>query len=490
MTTVGVLGAGVAGIAVGMALRAAGIDDVVLYDRNDDIGGLWHTTDYPGLRCDIPSHLFSYTADPNPGWSRRYASGAEIAAYLQACADRWDLRARTRFATTVDRATFDGEAGEWTLELADGSTARHRVLVSATGGLTAPAIPRIEGIDEFEGPWWHASRWRHDVNLAGRTVAVVGSAASAVQVVPAVADRAASVIVYSRTPNWVVPRDDTAYDEDARSTFGDDGARRRHWRTLYRESLLWHRVFDRRPGAVEELRSIALRNMHRHIVDPELRAALTPDFDPGCKRILVSDEYYPALARPHVRLVPQAVTRLTASGVVDAAGEETAADVVVFCTGYRLGARDDGRPNVDVVAPDGRSFRAAMAARPEAYLGIVVPGFPNYFVVGGVNGSSGYGPFFLTAEIAAEFIARQTKRIVGEGLRSLEVRTDVTERYNAEIQQRLGRMSWTGDCPSFYRDGTGRIVSFFPGTFGELRRRCREARDDDFVVTVAGGGAR
>jgi len=486
VTTVGVLGAGVAGIAVGMAMRSAGVDDVVLYDRNDDVGGLWHTTDYPGLRCDIPSHLFSYTADPNAAWSHRYATGEEIAAYLRECADRWGLRERTRFATTVERARFDESAGMWELELADGTTARHRVLVSATGGLTAPSIPRVSGLDVFEGPWWHASRWRHDVALEGRSVAVVGSAASAVQVVPAVAEVAAAVTVYARTPNWVVPRDDAAYDETTREAFGDDAERRRHWRTLYRESLLWHRVFDRRPDAVEELRRIALGNMHRHIDDPLLCAALTPDFDPGCKRILVSDDYYPALARPHVRLVPHEVTALTGSGVVDASGGETPADVVVFCTGYRLGARDDGRPNVDVVAPDGRSFRSAMAARQEAYLGVAVPGFPNYFVVGGVNGSSGYGPFFLTAEIAAELIARQTVRVVTEGLRTLEVRPDVTERYNVEIQRRLGRMSWTGDCPNFYRDATGRIVSFFPGTFGELRRRCRTAPADDFVVTVAG----
>jgi len=484
VTTVGVLGAGVAGIAVGMALRAAGIDDVVLYDRNDDVGGLWHTTDYPGLRCDIPSHLFSYTADPNPAWSHRYATGAEIAAYLRSCADRWGLRERIRFATTVERATFDAAAGMWTVELADGTTAQHRVLVSATGGLTAPSIPRIDGLDRFGGPWWHASRWRHDVSLAGRSVAVVGSAASAVQVVPAVAEVAASVTVYARTPNWVVPRADAAYDEATLDSFGDDVARRRHWRTLYRESLLWHRVFDRRPDAVEELRSTALANMHRHIADPGLRAALTPDFDPGCKRILVSDDYYPALARPHVRLVPRAVTGLSETGVIDAGGDEIPADVVVFCTGYRLGAREDGRPNVDVVAPDGRSFRAAMAARPEAYLGIVVPGFPNYFVVGGVNGSSGYGPFFLTAEIAAEFIARQTTRIVTEKLRTLEIRPEVTEQYNVEIQRRLGRMSWTGDCPNFYRDATGRIVSFFPGTFGELRRRCRTAPAADFLVSA------
>ncbi len=482
MSTVGVLGAGVAGIAVGMAMRAAGIEDVVLYDRNDDVGGLWHTTDYPGLCCDIPSHLFSYTADPNPAWSHRYATGAEIAAYLQSCADRWGLRERTRFATTVERASFDVAAGEWVLELADGGTARHRVLVSATGGLTAPSIPRLDGLDRFEGTWWHASRWRHDVPLAGRSVAVVGSAASAVQVVPAVADVAGSVTVYARTPNWVVPRGNSPYEEPDRRSFGDDAERRRHWRALYRESLLWHRVFDRRPAAVAELRSAALGNLHAHITDPALRAALTPDFDPGCKRILVSDGYFPALARPHVRLVPRGVVGMTATGVVDTAGEEIPAEVVVFCTGYRLGARDDGRPTVDVVAPDGRSFRAAMAARPEAYLGVAVPGFPNYFVVGGVNGSSGYGPFFLTAEIAAEFIARQTVRLVRDDLRRLEVRAEVTERYNEEIQRRLSTMSWTGDCPNFYRDATGRIVSFFPGTFGELRRRCRTAVDEDFIV--------
>ncbi|MGF1595721.1 MAG: flavin-containing monooxygenase [Acidimicrobiales bacterium] len=483
MTAVGVLGAGLSGLAMGIELKRAGLDDFVIYDKQHDVGGTWLRNTYPGLHCDIPSHLYCYSFEPNPDWSMVYAGRAEIQAYLRTCAERWGLVDHIRFGTDVTAARYDEVEGRWALETADGEVVEHRVVVAATGGLTEPRYPRIEGLDRFEGPLWHAGAWRHDIDLAGRRVAVVGSAASAVQVVPAVADRAAEVVVFSRTPNWVMPRHNRAYgDEEKERLRSDPEAWRRLRRAQYRRSLLWQRAFKRHRWAIDELRRLGLANLRSAIDDPALIAALTPDYDPGCKRILVSDEYYPALARHHVRLVPRGVAALTPTSVVADDGTEAEVDAVVFCTGYRLGGRADGRPALDVIGPGGRELRRALAERPEAYRGIAVPGFPNYFTVCGINGAVAYAPVFLSAELETALIARLARRIVDEDLRSLEARADVTSRYSDEIQRELQDMSWTGACTNFYTDATGRVLSFFPGTVGRLRRELRSVELDDFAV--------
>ena len=471
---VGVLGAGLSGVLMGMQLRRAGIDDFVIYEKQPDVGGTWLRNTYPGLHCDIPAHLYSYSIEPNPDWSMVYAGGDEIQAYIRSCAVKHGLVDRIRFDTCVESARFDEVAGSWRLELSDGRTAHHRVLVSATGSLTEPRFPRVEGLDTFTGPLWHSAAWRHDVDLGGRRVAVVGSAASAVQVVPEVARRAAEVVVFSRTPNWVMPRGNRAYRDDERRALRSEAALRQLRRRQYREALLWYRVFRREPSGVRELREMCLANLRARIDDPALIEVLTPDYEPGCKRILVSDDYFPALARDHVRLVPHGVAALTAEAVVATDGSVSPVDAVVFCTGYRLGGRADGRPAVDVYGRGGRRLAEALAERPEAFLGVAVPGFPNYFTVCGINGSVAYGAMIASAEIQTEAIAAWAQRVLEEGLRSVEVRADATARFNEGIQAELQAMSWAGDCPSFYRDAGGRIVSFFPGTLGRMRRELRE----------------
>ncbi len=483
--TVGIVGAGLSGILMGMRLRQQGIDDIVLYEQLPDVGGTWLRNTYPGLHCDIPSHLYSYSFEPNPDWSLTFAGRAEIQAYFRRCAEKHGLIERIRFGTTVETVRYDDAAGAWDVELADGGTARHRVLVSASGGLTAPALPRIDGLDRFAGPSWHSGTWRHDVDLRGLRVAVIGSAASAVQVVPEVAEVAGTVHVFSRTPNWVLPRNNVAYDEATRAALRDPDAQRRLWLRLYRESMLWHGAFTKSARSLRLLREACLANLERSITDPALRAALTPDFDPGCKRILLSDEYYPTLARPHVHLVPHGVTGLTETGVTAEDGTHTEVDVVIFCTGYRLGGRPDGSPAFQVHGAGGTTLREAYARRgPEAWRGIAIPGFPNYFTICGVNGTVGYGPVFLSAELDTDFIARWVRRLVDDELHAIEVRDDVTHAWSEAVQAELQQMSWTGDCPNFYKDRNGRILSFFPGTIGRLRRELRDDHVEDFHVTA------
>ena len=477
------MGAGLSGVAMGMQLRRAGIDDFVIYERQPDVGGTWYRNTYPGLHCDVPSHLYSYSFEPNPDWSMVFSGQGEIQAYIRACAEKYDLIQQTRFATTVDAARYDADRGAWHVEISGGDTSQHRVLVSATGGLTGPRFPRIEGLRDFGGPLWHSGAWRDDVDLTGTHVAVVGSAASAVQVVPAVADRAARVTVFSRTPNWVMPRYNRHYTPDEQDRFRtDERAVQAVRRQQYRMSLLWYQAFQKKPSAIEKLRRAGLSNMRKSIDDPALIEALTPDYEPGCKRILVSDDYYPALAKDHVQLVPQGVSALTPDSVVAVDGSTTKVDVVIFCTGYRLGGRDDGSPAVEVYGRDGRRLAEVMARRAAAYRGIAIPGFPNYFTVCGVNGVVSYTSLFASAELETELIASLASRLIGEDLTSIEARPDITLDYTDTVQAELADMSWTGNCTNFYRDREGRVVSFFPGTLGRMRRELRNLDDAELSI--------
>lgn len=484
-TTVGVLGAGISGVLMGMQLRRAGIDDFVIYEKQPDVGGTWLRNTYPGLHCDIPSLLYSYSFEHNPSWSMIYAGRREIQAYVRACAEKYDLIERIRFGTEVEAARYDEDTAHWTLELADGSSVRHRMLVSATGGLTDGRLPRIDGIDTFRGPLWHSSGWRDDVDLSGLRVAVVGSAASAVQVVPEVAKVAAGVVVFSRTPNWVMPRNNRAYRDDELAAMRTPEGLRRARRPLYRDALRWYKAFRKESTGTAELREICLGNLRRSIADPALIAALTPDYEPGCKRILVSDEYYPALALEHVELVPHGVDALTEDAVVASDASAHPVDVVIFCTGYRLGGRADGRPALEVHGRGGRRLVDHLAGKPEAYRGMALPGFPNYFTVCGINGTVAYGSVTASAELETEVIAGFAGRLARGEFRSVEVRADVTSSWSESVQQELSQMSWSGDCPNFYRDANGRIVSFFPGTVGRMRRELRALDDAEFILEPA-----
>ncbi len=483
--TVGILGAGLSGLAMAIRLRQVGIEDFTIYERVTDVGGTWLRNTYPGLHCDIPSHLYCFSFEPNPDWSMVYAGQAEIQAYLRRCAEKYGLIDRIRFGIDARTARFDPDAGSWTIETSTGERHTHRVLVQATGGLTAPRLPRIDGLSTFDGLAWHSGAWRHDVDLSDCRVGVIGSAASAVQVVPHVADNAKEVHVFSRSPNWVIPRANRFYSDTEKTEFRDERSWNRLRRQLYRSSLLWYRAQKRWTSGIGELRGLTLENIRASIDDPDLVDALTPDYEPGCNRILVSDDYYAALARPHVTLVPHGVTRLTRTGIVAADGTETEVDVVIYCTGYRIGGREDGRAAIDVTGPDDLPLAATLAERPEAYYGVAIPGFPNFFVINGINGTPGYTSLFNTAELHAEFVATLTRRLVDEQLHAIEARPDATAAYNRRIQAELQQMSWSGNCRNFYLNRDGRNTTFFPGTLGRMRRELRASETlDGFEFTA------
>ncbi|MEA3214755.1 MAG: hypothetical protein QOJ19_911, partial [Acidimicrobiia bacterium] len=450
-STVGILGAGLSGVLMAMQLRRAGVDAFTIYEKQPDVGGTWLRNRYPGLHCDIPAHLYSYSFEPNPNWSMVYAGQPEIQAYIRSCAEKYNLVEHLRPDTCVEAARYDEDRARWALELASGEEATHRMVVSATGGLTEARLPRIPGLDTFAGPMWHSASWRDDVDLKGQRVAVIGSAASAVQVVPEVARRAAEVVVFSRTPNWVMPRGNRHYTQEEQEAARSDAAMRRIRRHQYREAMLWYGAYRKNASAIKQLREICLANLHGAIDDPVLIEALTPDYEPGCKRILVSDDYYPALAQDHVQLIPHGVEALTADSIVASDGSKTPVDVVIFSTGYRLGGRAEGGPALHVFGRAGQRLSEALGRQPEAYRGIAIPGFPNYFTICGVNGTVAYGSLIASAEVQTEVIARWAGRLLDGDVHSVEVRADASKEFNKGIQAELQNMSWTGDCPNFYR---------------------------------------
>jgi len=470
---VAVVGAGFGGIGLGMALRSAGWTDpaeLTILDRADGVGGVWRANTYPGAACDVPSHLYSFAAEPGTEWSRRFAPQPDILRYLERLTREHGLPPHLRLGTEVTEARWDEERRAWRLS-AGGDWIEADVLVPACGQLSRPARPNLPGLDRFPGPVFHSAEWDHDVDLAGKRVAVIGTGASAIQFVPAIADRVAELRVFQRSAPHVIPKPDRAY---GRRRPGRRAAARAFWTAFFELGALG--LTSLRTAALPfRLASAALRRLQ--VPDPELRARLTPDHPIGCKRILISSNYYPTLSRPHVHLVTEAIAEVTATGLRTADGTEHPADVIILGTGFR--ATDFLAP-MKVFGPGGRELSQEWRDGARAHLGITVPGFPNLFLLYGPNTNLGSGSIVAMLECQIGYV-RQAVELLRRGVRTLTVRPEVAERYDEEIQRRLAGTVWTG-CRSWYRTASGRIVNNWPGTVAEYARRTRRFEVDEYEV--------
>lgn len=476
---VAVLGAGVSGILMAIKLLKAGIRTFVVFERADAVGGTWQQHTYPGLCCDVPSHVYSYSFALNPDWSRIFPEQAELRDYFHRCAHEFGVLPFVRLSTPVAAARFDEADGTWTIELANGEKATFDFVISALGFLNKPELPDIPGRESFRGPSWHSAHWDGTVDLANKRVVVVGSAASAVQIVPEVAKVAAHVSVFQRTPNWIVPRRNMPYTEAQKERFRKFPALMRLHRWLlylYSHQLLAGFLGNRR--ILDRMRAEALAHMHAHIHDPAMRKALTPSFEPGCKRMLVTDDFYPALLRSNVELITAGIERIDEDAVVTREGRRVPADVIIFCTGYKM-------PNyagpVPVEGRDGKTLAAHMDRFPEAYRGVAVPGFPNFFMINGPNGPLGYTSVIMPAEIQTSYIIRMIKRSRDRGLRWIDVKESVSRRYNDQIQAKLRKSSLGGDCLSYYHDTQGRVWTFYPGSAHRMWWEFRHCGLSDYI---------
>jgi cyclohexanone monooxygenase len=475
---VAVLGAGFGGLTLAHRLAQDGIDDVVLFERDSGVGGTWRANSYPGAACDVPSHLYSLSTAPNPQWSKAYAAQPEILRYIEDCYDRLDVRRKVRPSTDIVAAAWSEDDTCWHLRDRNGEHFEASVVVSAVGMFHTPSVPAIPGLEEFTGTRFHSARWDHDSDLTGRRVAVVGTGASAIQVVPAIVDRVAHLDLYQRTAPWVLPRNDPPYTPEQQHVFTaqpDEAAR--HRQGLYDMFEETTAFLSGDPGA-EAIANVARGYLERKVADPTLRAKLTPDYPFGCTRTLISSDYYPAVQCDHVDLLTAGIERITPTGIRTADGIERPADVIVLCTGFRAAEYLCG---VEVLGRNGTSIHAHWGSTPRAYHGIVVPGFPNFFMMYGPNTNQGGNSILLILEAQAEFVADALDATRAAGASSIEVSVGAMARYERELEHDLRGTVWAQGCTSYFHNATGQIVTQLPHTSGWYREATTQINRDDFT---------
>ena len=470
-----VIGAGFGGLGVARALREVGIEDVTVLERAEDVGGVWRENTYPGAACDVPSPLYSWSWALNPRWSRRYAGQREILDYLRGAARAEGLLDLVRCGQAVTEARYDEQRAVWSVRTDDGTTYEADVVVSAVGQLSEPLVPDLPGVDSFAGPSFHSARWRDDVPLAGRRVAVVGTGASAVQLVPGIVDEVGAMTVFQRTPTWVLPR----LDPERRRRSLRRLRTERRW--IFRLTEVYNRALGGRSVVSRPLmgliRAVARTHLRRQVPDPDLRRALTPVDPVGCKRLLFSSTWFPALAREHVEVVSQPVTAVEPTGVRTRDGRLHEADVLVWGTGF---AATDFLRSVRVVGRDGVELAEVWAERPAAYLGVAVPGFPNLFCVYGPHTNLGGSSIIAMLEAQAGWIAQVTRRLADTRAHAAEVRPEALARFDAELEDRLGDSAWAR-CESWYQRG-GRVSTNWPGLVAEYEDRLARVAWTDLEV--------
>jgi cation diffusion facilitator CzcD-associated flavoprotein CzcO len=464
-----VVGAGFAGLGMAITLEEDGEHDFLVVEQGSDVGGTWRDNTYPGAACDVPSQLYSFSFAPNPDWSMSFSPQPEILAYLRRVARESGVLDRFVFDTTVEDARWDDESRRWLVTTSAGRVTA-RTLITGAGALMEPRLPDLEGIETFQGEVFHSARWNHDVDLAGKRVAVVGTGASAVQIVPEIARTVGHLDVYQRTAPYVLPRNDRRYTRLERLAFRHLPALQR----VYRQAIYWGRetyvpAFTRQPKLAQPAKLLAMRNLARGVDDPELRARLTPDFEIGCKRILLSNTYYPALAQPHVDLVTDPIAKVTGDAIVTADGTERPIDVLVVATGFHA---TDPPIAEHVHGRAGRSLAQTWAAGGmAAYKGTTVHGFPNYFSIVGPNTGLGHSSMVFMIESQVAYIRDALRTMRTSRCATVEPRLDVQQRWNADLQRRMRRTVWnTGGCASWYLDEHGRNTTLWPRATFTFRR--------------------
>ncbi len=465
-----IIGAGFGGIGMAIALRRAGIDDFLIVDKAGELGGIWRDNTYPGLACDVPANLYSYSFRPW-NWSRRFPPRQEILAYLRALADENGLKPRMRFGAGVASARFDEPRARWTLTLTSGETLTAGSVVCAVGQLGRPAYPAIAGRDDFAGPSWHSGRWNHDVGLTGKRVAVIGTGASAIQFVPEIAKVAAHVDVYQRSAPYVIPKADRAYRPFEHTLFGRFPAAQKADRMrifLYGELLTSGFVLS--PKLLAAPMTLWRRQLDAQITDPVLREKCVPGYVMGCKRVLFSNDWYPALARPDVDLITEPVERIVPDGVRTAGGATHQADVLVYGTGFTA---TEFLPAMPVTGRDGRELHDAWRVRAEAYLGITVAGFPNFFLLYGPNTNLGGNSIIYMLEGQISYALAAIQALRDQDLAWLDVRPEVQRAFIDWVDEASRTTVWESGCHSWYTTDDGRNATNWPDHTFLYRRRVR-----------------
>jgi cation diffusion facilitator CzcD-associated flavoprotein CzcO len=460
--SVAIIGSGFAGIGMAAQLKRAGVHDLVVLERDDALGGTWRDNSYPGAACDVPSHLYSFSFAPNPGWSRSFSPQPEIWAYLRKVAADEKVTGHIRFGHEVTAARWDPAGSLWHLDLRGDRHLTARFLVSAAGPLADPLIPDLPGLASFAGTVFHSATWDHQHDLTGRKVAVIGTGASAIQFVPQIQPRAGQLDVYQRTPPWIIPRRDRAITPAEQWLF-------RHLpvtQKVARTSIYWAREsyalgFVKRPGIMRAVERISVRHLHRQVRDPLLRAKLTPGYRMGCKRILLSSDFYPALTQPNVSLVTDGIAEIRDKSVITRDGTERETDTIIFGTGFHV---TDFPVAQRIWNGAGVSLAQQWTSpRPDAFRGTTAPGFPNLFVLTGPNTGLGHNSQVFMIEAQIRYVVSAVRHTRQRGAVRVEVRPGAQAAYDRELQRKMKNTVWvTGGCRSWYLDSAGRNVTLWP----------------------------
>jgi cation diffusion facilitator CzcD-associated flavoprotein CzcO len=468
---IGIVGAGFAGLGMAIRLIQDGERDFVLWERDPEVGGTWWANTYPGCQCDIPSHLYSFSFAQNPSWTRTYPLQGEIERYLRECADRFGVRPHLRLGCAVTAADWDEEAGVWRVETDDGRYTAD-VLVGAPGPLSEPSVPDLPGLDGFAGECFHTARWDHSVGLDGRRVAVIGTGASAIQVVPEIQPVVERLTVFQRTPPWVVPHRDRPITRLERRAYRRYPALQR----LARAGVYWSRELlvpglAYRPGLMRGIERMARAHVKKQVPDPELRRKLIPAYAIGCKRILPSNRWYPALMKPNVDLVTSAIREVRPEGLVTADGAVHEVDTIVLATGFHV---TDIRLAQLVRGRGGVKLADVWNGSPQAYKGTAIAGFPNLFLLVGPNTGLGHNSIVFMIEAQLDYLMDALRAMRTRGAGRIEVRREAQEAYNAEMQRKLAGSVWNvGGCSSWYIDANGRNSTIWPGFTWRFWQRTR-----------------
>ena len=460
--TVAIIGSGFGGIGMAASLRRAGITDVVLLERAADLGGTWRDNSYPGAACDVPSHLYSFSFAPNPDWSRSFSPQPEIWDYLRRVAAEEGVTGKIRFGQEVTSARWDPAARLWRVETT-ASTLTARFLVSAAGPLSDPMIPDIPGLDTFAGSVFHSATWDHHYDLTGRSVAVIGTGASAIQFVPQIQPLVSQLTLFQRTPAWIMPRHDRPISRWERWLFRHVPATQQTARAcIYCGREAYALAFVKNPAIMRAAQAVALRHLHRQIADPDLLARLTPSYRMGCKRILLSNDYYPALTQPNVSLVTDGITEIREKSVLTSDGIAHPVDTLIFGTGFHVTDFPLARR---IFGPDGVSLASRWSAKPAqtAFRGTTTAGFPNLFVLTGPNTGLGHTSQIFMIEAQIRYVLSALVHARRHGIDRIEVRPEAQAAYDRVVQRKMRRTVWvTGGCKSWYLDADGRNVTLWP----------------------------
>lgn len=482
---VAIVGTGFAGLGAAIALQRAGIDHIVL-ERADDVGGTWRDNRYPGCRCDVPSHLYSFSFAPNPNWSETYSPQPEIFAYLRQTAERYGVADRTRFGAEVLDASWDASAQRWRLDTAAGPvTADHLIL--GNGPLAEPSIPDLPGLDSFAGESFHSAAWPRDPKLAGKRVAVIGTGASAIQFVPEIQPEVASLTLFQRTPPWVLPHRNRKITAAEKTLYRTVPATQRFVRGLvYWTRELFVTGMLRNATSIDGMEKMARKHLAEQVPDSRLREMLTADYRPGCKRLLPSNDYFPALSQPNVEVITEKIIEVRPEGVVTADGVVHEVDTIIYGTGFRV--------TDNPVAERVRNGRGVTLAEHwaetgmQAYLGTTVPGFPNFFMLAGPNTGIGHTSLVVMIEAQLTYIVDALRKMEEVGAGAVEVRPSVLAAYTADIQEKASKTVWnTGGCASWYLDDHGRNTVLWPDHTYKFTKPTRrfDARSYEFTARKA-----